>query len=85
MTITGCEGSDGPDFDFGFITCYHCNLGQMASLSLLFLLYEKVGSNHYIRGILRRFKMTHEFISSTEIGLNPVISKRSGLDSIAYL
>lgn len=45
-----------------------------------------MGSNHYISGILTRFEMIDEFISLTERGLNPVISKLwSGFDSIAYL
>lgn len=39
--VTGSEGSDGPDFDFGSIPCCHCDLEQMASLSLLFLMYEE--------------------------------------------
>lgn len=70
----GSEESGGPDLDSGPSTCDHCDLGQMASVSLHFLIYKHMGGDHYITGRLRGLEVIYGIISSTETGLNPLIS-----------
>lgn len=62
----------------------HCDLEQMASLSLSLLLYKNMAGNCYITGVLRGLEIVYKFISSTERGLGSMISKAlSGLGPVA--